>query len=72
MLATRSTLPTETDLRIGRLAPAHESALYFVCAEALTNVAKHADATWARIEAEHVDDWVVVTVRDDGCGGADP
>jgi signal transduction histidine kinase len=71
VLAARSPVSTTTDLHIGRLAPAHESALYFVCAEALTNVAKHARATAAHIEAQEVAGWVVLTVSDDGRGAAD-
>jgi len=47
-------------------------AAYYVCAEALTNVAKHAGATRARIEAGQHAGRVLVTVTDDGCGGADP
>jgi signal transduction histidine kinase len=49
-----------------------ESALYFVCAEALTNAAKHARATTVRIRAEERDGHAVLTVSDDGDGGADP
>jgi signal transduction histidine kinase len=55
-----------------RLAPAAESAAYFVIAEALTNTAKHASAkrSWVRLADE--ERTLVVTVGDDGCGGADP
>ena len=56
----------------GRLAPAVESAGYFVIAEALTNTAKHAGAkrSWVRLSDEHRA--LTVMVGDDGCGGADP
>ena len=49
---------------LGRLRPAVESALYFVCAEALTNVAKHADAPrrWSSA-ARETDGWAVVRGR---------
>jgi signal transduction histidine kinase len=52
--------------------PAVESAAYFVIAEALTNTAKHAQAThsWVSMSDEHRA--LVVVVGDDGRGGADP
>ena len=55
-----------------RLAPAVESAAYFVIAEALTNTAKHARAqhSWVRLADERRA--LLVVVGDDGCGGADP
>jgi signal transduction histidine kinase len=55
-----------------RLAPAVESAVYFVIAEALTNTAKHAGArrSWIRLTDEH--GTLLVVVGDDGRGGADP
>jgi signal transduction histidine kinase len=53
------------------LAPAIESAVYFVIAEALTNTAKHAGASrsWVVLREEHRT--LVVIVGDDGAGGAD-
>ncbi len=55
-----------------RLAPAVESAAYFVIAEALTNSAKHSGAqrSWVRLADDHRA--LIVVVGDDGCGGADP
>jgi signal transduction histidine kinase len=54
------------------LAPAVESAAYFVIAEALTNTAKHAEArqSWVRMSDERRA--LIVEVADDGRGGADP
>jgi signal transduction histidine kinase len=49
-----------------------EAAAYYVVAEALTNVAKYAEATAVRVSAERNDGRVVVEVADDGVGGADP
>jgi len=72
-LAARYGLGTVVDVRTsGRLAPAVESAGYFVIAEALTNTAKHAGAkrSWVRLSDEHRA--LTVMVGDDGCGGADP
>jgi len=55
-----------------RLPPAHETALYFVAAEALTNVAKYARATSATVRLRGNDGWAEMTVADDGVGGARP
>jgi signal transduction histidine kinase len=71
MLAARSPVPVLLGGELGvRLAPAHEAALYFVAAEALTNVAKYAEASAAQVTL-HVDDrWAEIAVADDGLGGA--
>jgi signal transduction histidine kinase len=55
-----------------RVAPAVESAAYFVIAEALTNTAKHAEAghSWVRLSEDRRA--LIVVVGDDGHGGADP
>lgn len=45
---------------------------YFVIAEALTNVVKHAEATWAQVTLAAAADVLTIEVRDDGLGGADP
>jgi signal transduction histidine kinase len=71
-VAARSAVPTTVDLRLGRMRPTVESALFFVCAEALTNVAKHADARSAVIRGWEAGGWATVEVTDDGSGGADP
>ena len=47
-------------------------AAYYVVSEALANAAKHAGATCVEISLERGDDGVVLTIRDDGVGGADP
>ena len=49
-----------------------ETAAYFVVAEALTNVAKHAGDAAARVELAPGRGRLVVEVSDDGPGGADP
>ena len=49
-----------------------EAAVYFLCAEALTNTAKHASAKTASIAIRTDLDQVLVRVEDDGGGGADP
>jgi len=49
-----------------------EAAVYFVVAEALTNVSRYADATGVEVEVRWCDGRVELEVRDDGKGGADP
>jgi PAS domain S-box-containing protein len=61
------TVPAET-----ALPPPVEAAAYFVVAEALTNIAKYAEATSASVEVAVQDETVTVSVTDDGVGGADP
>lgn len=59
------------DTLAGRLPAAVEQAAYFVVAEALSNVAKHARAGSARVRLAVVGDRLQVEVSDDGVGGAD-
>jgi signal transduction histidine kinase len=49
-----------------------EAIAYFVVAEALTNVAKHARATRAVVSVDRRGNTLSVVIRDDGIGGADP
>jgi signal transduction histidine kinase len=49
-----------------------ESAAYYVVTEALTNVARHAEATQAWVSLVRAGDRLTVEIRDDGVGGADP
>jgi signal transduction histidine kinase len=55
-----------------RLPAAVESASYFVVAEALTNVARYAQASHAEVSVSRANGQVRVEIRDDGVGGADP
>jgi signal transduction histidine kinase len=48
-----------------------ESAAYYVVTEALTNVARHAEATRAWVNVVRMGDRLTIEVRDDGVGGAD-
>ncbi|WP_193311445.1 sensor histidine kinase [Georgenia satyanarayanai] len=74
--AGQSPIPVETDVALApgqRLAPARESAAYFVVTEALTNAAKHSSATRVAVHVGIDDDGVLrVVVADDGVGGAHP
>jgi signal transduction histidine kinase len=69
-LTSRVPVPVENCVLVGRLPVAVEATAYFVVAEALTNVAKHARAGHARVEASVEDGTLRIEVRDDGVGGA--
>jgi signal transduction histidine kinase len=72
-LARRAPLPVELEQTPAeRLPDRVESAAYFVVAEALTNVAKYAQATQASVNVRRQNGQVLVEVSDDGVGGADP
>jgi PAS domain S-box-containing protein len=71
-LADRMPLPVQIDIPEERYPAVVESAAYFIVAEALTNVAKHAQASTARITATQSEDRLVLAVEDDGVGGASP
>jgi signal transduction histidine kinase/pilus assembly protein TadC len=70
-LASRTPVPVEADISVGRLPPAIEATAYFIVAEALTNVAKHARANQALVTAQIGNGTLHIQVRDDGVGGAD-
>jgi signal transduction histidine kinase len=71
-LASRSPLPVEIETRERcRASEAVEAAAYFVVSEALTNVARHAQAERATVRVGRVDSRLEVEVQDDGRGGAD-
>jgi signal transduction histidine kinase len=71
-LVERTPFPVATDVVEGRFPIEVEVAAYYVIAEALTNIARYAEATEAQVEVSEVDGRLVVTVRDNGKGGADP
>jgi signal transduction histidine kinase len=72
-LATRSAIPVTVEARSpDRPPPVVETAAYFVAAEAITNVAKHAPGASARVVLENRGDRLELTVADDGPGGANP
>ncbi|MFL1377453.1 MULTISPECIES: sensor histidine kinase [unclassified Nocardiopsis] len=71
-LALTHPLPITVTVTLpGRPADPVESAAYFAIAELLTNTAKHADATHAWVHINHGNDRLVITVTDNGHGGAD-
>ncbi len=72
-VAGRCPVPTVVDSTIvagERLPPAVERAAYFMVAEALANVAKHASATRCDVSLRREPGRLLVDVRDDGAGGA--
>ena len=71
-LASRAPVPVEiVETPSERLAQPIEAAAYYLIAEALTNVAKHAHARSVRVRVAQTGSMVVVQVHDDGVGGAD-
>jgi PAS domain S-box-containing protein len=71
-VVARLDLPVEVDLPSERFAEEIEASAYFIVAEALTNVVKHAHADRAEVRAFVEDGMLHLEVRDDGMGGADP
>jgi PAS domain S-box-containing protein len=71
-VAARLDVPVRLDVPPERFAAEIEASAYFVVAEALTNVVKHANAHHAEVRAFVDDGMLHVHVCDDGTGGADP
>jgi signal transduction histidine kinase len=74
-LAARSRIPVELDVELSApdgpaLDREREAVAYFVVAEALTNIAKHAEATQAVVSVTRDVEMLRVRIRDDGVGGA--
>jgi signal transduction histidine kinase len=69
-LTSRAPVPVAVQIPDDRYPPSVESAAYFVVAEALTNVAKYANAEAAQVTAKVVADRLILTIEDDGVGGA--
>jgi signal transduction histidine kinase len=65
-------VPVDNAVSVGRLPAAIEATAYFVIAEALTNVTKHARAGRAEVTARIEHGTLAVQVQDDGAGGARP
>jgi signal transduction histidine kinase len=72
-LALASAVPVEVDVQPAERLPAPlESAIYFITAEALTNVARHSEATWTFVRLWRDEAMLHLLIRDDGQGRADP
>jgi signal transduction histidine kinase len=71
-LARRCAVPVELDVAVPRRLPDYvEVAGYYVVAEALTNVAKHSQASRVQLAVKAEDENLYLSIRDDGVGGAD-
>ena len=71
-LAKDLSLPVQVEVRGDQVPERVAVATYFVCAEALTNVAKHAAAAHVAVAVTSSEGRVRVEIADDGVGGADP
>jgi signal transduction histidine kinase len=72
-LAARASLPVRVTSDVDERSPAPvEIAAYYVVCEALTNVAKYADATSVAVDLVRRDRRLIVEIADDGVGGANP
>jgi signal transduction histidine kinase len=72
-LVGRCPIPVELEVETGDRFPEQvEAGLYYTAAEALTNVAKYADASLVTLRVRHENGHAVVEINDDGAGGADP
>jgi signal transduction histidine kinase len=71
-LATRLPFPVVLDVPAERLPEQVEATAYYIVSEALTNVAKHAQATRAHVAIGREGELVRFEITDDGRGGADP
>ena len=69
-LAARSAVPVTVNVDVPRVAPNIESVAYFVVAEALSNMGKHAQATEGHVSITHMGGRMRIEVRDNGRGGA--
>ena len=71
-LARRSPIPVDLEVAVeDRLPERFEVAAYYAVSEALTNAAKHSQATVVHVDVEAHDGSLRLAVRDDGIGGAD-
>jgi signal transduction histidine kinase len=65
-------IPVSLQVTRDRMPERVESAAYFVCTEALANIAKYSGASVVRVAVARTNERATVMVRDDGVGGADP
>jgi signal transduction histidine kinase len=72
LLAQNLPVPVEVHVTSNQLPSRVEAAVYFVCSEALANIAKYASASHAVVRVDVGGPRVRVEVEDDGIGGADP
>jgi signal transduction histidine kinase len=71
-LAEQAPVQVEVVAPVARLPAEVEAVAYFLCSEALANIAKHASASRVSVSVRPGDGRVRVVIEDDGLGGADP
>jgi signal transduction histidine kinase len=72
-LARRAAVPVKLDLAVDkRLGDQVEVGAFYVVSEALTNAAKHSQASQVEVSVQARDGVLELTIEDDGVGGADP
>jgi signal transduction histidine kinase len=71
IVAARAPVPVELDVTDTPIDASVAVAAYYIVSEALTNVAKYADASRAAVRVRETGEHLVVVVEDDGKGGAD-
>jgi signal transduction histidine kinase len=72
-LTRRSPIPVTLDLRTdARLPERVEVTAYYLVSEALTNAAKHSNASVVQVTVDTIDGDLRLSISDDGVGGADP
>jgi signal transduction histidine kinase len=71
-LARKGPLDVDVDIPDARFAPDSEAAAYFLISEAMTNAAKHAQASHASVRVAFDAGIAHIAIADDGRGGADP
>jgi signal transduction histidine kinase len=70
-LAEESPIPVDLAVTASQADPSAEACAYFVCSEALANVAKHASASRVSLVVSAKEDLLELEIQDDGVGGAD-
>jgi signal transduction histidine kinase len=72
-VVARADVPIDLQVNVGERPPSRvESVAYFVVAEAVANISRHAHATRGWVTVQRADDRLLIEVTDDGVGGADP
>jgi signal transduction histidine kinase len=72
-LARRSAIPVDLDISFQRrYDPTLEATVYYVVAESITNVVKHAQASKVEVRGGLHEGALEFEIKDDGVGGADP
>jgi signal transduction histidine kinase len=70
-MARRSLVPVKLNVRVeGRLPDPVEASAYYIVCETMTNVAKHAKASFVEVSLERLGDYLDLLIQDNGVGGA--